>query len=388
MPIKRSHPPELLGVAEILDALGIDCIANGDEPIPYLAIPGNSGPRWLIPARSRASGQVLNAWRPYSISGQAKWLAVRITARAGILPFAGVVSSVEVSRAASLRWFERCAIQSRSGEMIILVGNPSPSRKLIAFLLDDAQGIAAVLKVGLTAEGGAKVIHEAEVLRKLEGHSWAPKVLSIHPDLGAAAQEYLPGALAVRRFQPEYLGLLCQLPRSGNVSNLVNLAQTLVTTLSPYREEWDKVAPDLLNRSLNCLDLDIDLPTLLVHGDFAPWNIRITPHSGLALVDWESANFAGLPGDDLLHFLFSNDRLFSGQRKGSPALRARPLGNQYLRQMNLDEKLWPRLAIAYLLHQLKADHDQCDPDFAFYALCQLAALVEATGPRACVRPTA
>ena len=33
------------------------------------------------------------------------------------------------------------------------------------------------------------------------------------------------------------------------------------------------------------------LPTALAHGDFAPWNIRVEPHTGnLALFDWEDSN--------------------------------------------------------------------------------------------------
>jgi hypothetical protein len=383
-----SHPPELLGVTEILDALGIDCSVAAEDPEPYFVIPGNCGPRWLIPAQSRASAPVLSAWRPYSISGRAKWLAIRIAARAGLLRFVGSVSSVAISRTGSLRWFERCAVQSRTGEIVILVGNPSPSRKLIVFLLDDAHRIAAVLKVGLTAAGGVNVLYEAEVLSKLERYSWAPKVLSVHPDQRAAAQEYVHGDLADRRFRPDYLNLLCHLPRSGSFMNLANLAQAMAKTLSPLKAELDAIAPDVLSRSLACLDLDIAVPTMLVHGDFTPWNIRITPESSYVLVDWESADFAGLPGHDLFHFQFSNDRLFSSRKGSSPTLRASSINAEYLRRMDLDAELLPRLAIAYLLHQLEVGCKHHASENAVYALRQLAVLVDALGIAVSVRPTA
>jgi hypothetical protein len=378
MPAKPFHPSEWLGVAEILAALGIDC-DGAEKPEHYLAIPGNSGPRWLIPARSQASAAVLSSWRPYSFSGRAKWLAIQMAARAGLLQLASSVSSVAISRVGSLRWFERCAVRSRTGEMVILVGNPSSSRKLIVFLLDDAHRIAAVLKIGVTAGGGASILHEAEVLGKLEGFSWAPKILSVHPDLRAAAQGYVHGGLAGRSFRPEYLNLLCQLPRSGSSLNLADLAGTVAKTLNPFKAELDKIAPYILSRSLASLDLDFDLPTLLVHGDFVPWNIRITPDSSCVLIDWEFADFAGLPGFDLFHFQFSNDRLFGSKRGSYSAIRASSACAQYLRRMDLDAKLLPRLVIAYLLDQLVAGFNHRGIEDATYTLRQLAELLDALG---------
>jgi hypothetical protein len=378
MPTEFSHPSELLGVSEILAALGIDC-DGAEKPEHYLAIPGNSGPRWLIPARSQACAAVLSSWRPYSFSGRAKWLAIRMAARAGLLHLSGSVSRVAISRAGSLRWFERCAVRSRTGEIVILVGNPSPSRKLIVFLLDDSHRIGAVLKVGLTAAGGVNVLHEAEVLGQLDQYSWAPKLLSVHLELRAASQEYVHGIPANREFRPDYLNLLCRLPRSGSSRNLANLADAMAKSLCPFRAELDKIAPNLLNRSLASLGLDIAVPTILMHGDFTPWNIRITPESGCVLVDWESASFAGLPGYDLFHFYFSDDRLFGSKKRGSPALRASSACKIYLRRMDLDAELAPRLAIAYLLNQLEPDLNHRGMEDAAYTLRQLAELVDPLG---------
>jgi len=45
------------------------------------------------------------------------------------------------------------------------------------------------------------------------------------------------------------------------------------------------------------------LPTVLEHGDLAPPNLLVTGHGGLAAIDWELAEPAGLPGHDLALFL-------------------------------------------------------------------------------------
>jgi len=379
MPPELPHSRDLLSVSEVLNALEIDCAAAG-EPETYLVVPGNSGPRWLIPAKSRASAQVLRTWRPYSISSKLKWLAVRTAARARILQLVPFVSSVTISRTASRRWLESCGITSRGAEMVILVGNPSPFRKLIVFLLDGAHRIVAVLKVGLTAGGGASVLHEAETLGKLGRCSWAPKILSVRPGLRAAAQEYVHGSMPDLRFRTEYLDLLCQFPRTGSSRNLADLAEAMASSLSPFRAEVDKIAPGLLGRSLNGLALDVDVPTLLVHGDFVPWNIRHSSGRGNVLVDWEWANFAGLPGHDLFQFHFSVDQRFSGRGGGYAAIRASSDCAEYFRGMDLDAELLPRLAIACLLDQLNIDCKHEDSGHRAYTLRQLAAVVDALGP--------
>jgi len=367
MATQLPHPSVEFSVPEILNALEIDGRGDDGEPEQYLVIPGNWGPRWLVPAQSRASATVLGSWRPYAISSQVKWSAIRIAARTGVLRLVGSVSSAGISRTGAMRWFERCRIQSQQGELVILVGNPSPDRKLIVFLLDDEHRIAAVLKVGLTQGGGLSVLREAETLKKLERYNWAPGVLTILPDLHAAAQEYVCGSTPNRRFRPEYMNLLCQMPQTGVSRNLVDVAGDLASRLSPFKDRMDQQAPYLLNRSLACLDLDIAVPTMLVHGDFAPWNIRKNPKAGYVLVDWEWADFAGLPAYDLLHFQFSENRLLGGGAGPYSAIRARSICREYFRRIELDEELSPRLAIAYLLDILGTEFDHRGSQYSAYA---------------------
>jgi hypothetical protein len=374
MATELTTPFEELGVQEILDALGLGCRGAGDEPRSYLVIPGNSGPRWLIPECSRASASVLSAWHPYDPSSRLKWLGLRMAARAGLLRLVPSVANVETSRSGALQWFERCGIQSLPGEMVVLVGNPSPDRKLVAFLLDEAHRTAAVLKVGLTEGGAASLLHEAEALGRLEQYGWAPRLLSVHPELRAAAQEYVEGKMPGRGFRPEYMEILCQLPRSGGCKSLADLAAEIAGRLSPFKARLDEMAPDLLDRALGWLDRNISVPTLLVHGDLAPWNMRNNPSRGFVLVDWEWAEFRGLPAYDLLHFQFNDDRLFGEKAGGYAAIRTRPICAEYFRRMDLDPELLPRLAAAYLLHQLESDFLRRGSHHTAYTLRQLTLL--------------
>lgn len=377
MPPQQSQPWEALRVSDILNALEPTPELVIEDPDRYLVIPGKNGPRWIIPAASRSSESVLRAWRPYSCTAQVKWFAIRMATRAGLVQLFPSVSSVTISRKSLLRWLERSGIAARAGEMVILVGSPSPYGKLIVFLLDETHNVAAVLKVGINSGGRASILREAEVLRQLEQYCWAPNILSVHPDIGAASQEYVHGTMAERAFRPAYLDLLCYLPQSGGSVNLGDFAHAMSTRLGPFADAMCKIAPDLLNRCLSCIDVNTSVPTMLVHGDFAPWNIRSTLRAGYVLVDWEWANFAGLPMHDLLHFEFGEDLIFGGRGGGYAAIRKKFLCTEYLTRMDLDPELLPQLVITYLLDQLDFDcKHQAPGATAAYLSRQLALVID------------
>jgi hypothetical protein len=369
------QPSDVLSIADILKALEIDRGAATEKPDLYVVVPGNSGPRWLIPATSPGAAAVLRAWRPYSLTGRVKWFVIRMAARAGITGLFPTVSSVTISRECSQRWFERCGIEALAKEMVIMVGNPHRDRKLTVFLLDAAYQIAAVLKVGLTPGGRLSVIREAEALRRLEPYHWAPDFLAALPDQGAAAQRFVPGNLPGNEFCPEYLDWLCKLPLSGASLNLSDVASAMEAKLRPFADELQKSAPDLVNRCLSCLDLDADMPTMLVHGDFAPWNIRQRPDGSYVYLDWEWASFTGLPAQDLLHYHFSKSRLLDNEDNGYAVIRNTPAFAEYLARMDIDTKFFSRLAIAYLLERLETCASYPDPAGTSYTLNQLRAVL-------------
>jgi hypothetical protein len=374
-------PPHVLGVEEVLQALEMNCAAD-EKADRYFVVPGKDGPRWLIPARSQASTSVLSSWRPYSFSSRIKWFVIQMAVRAKALHLVRNVSSVSASHRGMIQWLERCGIPAEGGGIVILVGNLSPDRKLIVFLLDGAHRIAAVLKVGLTVGGGLSILREAEVLGKLQNYRWVAKILSVESDRRAAAQEFIEGKMPNRGFRSAYMDLLCNFPTSGAFKSLAAVAADLANRLSPFKNKLDNLAPGLLDRCHTCLDRNIDVPTMLVHGDFSPWNLRDNPETGLVLVDWEWATFDGLPAQDLLHFQFSDDRLFGEKAGGYKAIRKSPICAEYFRRMNLDIELLPYLAIAYMLDQLDAHCNNRGPQYIPYALRQLAIIVASLDSKA------
>lgn len=61
--------------------------------------------------------------------------------------------------------------------------------------------------------------------------------------------------------------------------------------------------PALLDEARAILGGLGNLPAAIEHRDCSPWNVLITPEGEPVLLDWESAEPAGLPGLDLVYFL-------------------------------------------------------------------------------------
>jgi hypothetical protein len=89
----------------------------------------------------------------------------------------------------------------------------------------------------------------------------------------------------------------------------------------------------------------------LAHGDFAPWNIKVTPR-GWVVLDWEQGENPGVPGWDWFHFLIQSQRLvlhLSPEQLLSrlQELIASPLFQDYAKRARIDGMEWKLLA-AYL----------------------------------------
>lgn len=68
--------------------------------------------------------------------------------------------------------------------------------------------------------------------------------------------------------------------------------------------------PEMQNKMIGLADLEVMSP--VVHGDFAPWNIKINRSGEIKVLDWESGRVMGVPGWDALHFLTQRMLLVEG----------------------------------------------------------------------------
>jgi hypothetical protein len=337
-----------LDVNGVLTALGF--AANGDESgVCYTVIRGSDGPRWLIPDGSGMARAILAEWRPYGLATHFFWRGVRAAARLGALHLTPGTSRVRLPRDAGARLLHQFGMAGDADAPLILAGNPQATRKLLVFLESRERG-RVVIKAPLSAVAHASIGNEAEVLKRLNGGYGAPLFLSYQKDTGMAMQAYLAGRLGSRRCKPIYLRLLIELARTGETISLRGRGQTLREQMraQPRYGEW----PAPIEAALRLLEEDATLPAALVHGDFAPWNIREMPDGSCTLIDWEAAAWRGLPLHDLCHFFYMQTKLFSPRQLFYDRLAREGSWRAYLSELAIPSSLLPGLSAAFLLETL------------------------------------
>ena len=199
------------------------------ETATYVAVPGNGMARWLLPAASPEIGKVLASWAPYRLWSRVAWTAVCAASQLGRtaeLPGASVLE-IEGTRGAdweSLGW--------RGGEPpvpVIYLGTPGPKRKSVVHLVDRASGSCrAVVKVPLTDEAKAAVLHEAEVLQALasERYEHSPRLLYADWARAITTQSFVEGRPGSRKLTQEFWRLLGTLLLPGETTTLAEHAET------------------------------------------------------------------------------------------------------------------------------------------------------------------
>ncbi len=82
---------------------------------------------------------------------------------------------------------------------------------------------------------------------------------------------------------------------------LTQLLDRFVEIYQPTAEQHHFLEQQIAKLSL----CDTAIPLVFQHGDPGPWNMLVTPEGRVAVLDWEAAEAAGMPGWDLFYFMRS-----------------------------------------------------------------------------------
>jgi hypothetical protein len=381
----QDSPASGLGVEELLAVLGLPT-GERESAVPYTVIRGNQGPRWLLPNESRIARTILGEWRPYGLATHLLWRGLRAAARLGMLPLVPGTEQIRLPRACAAQLLGRFGFEAGAAPPVLLVGNTQSTRKLLVFLEAAGRG-NVVIKMPLTPLARASLGNEAEVLKRLNGERGAPRLLGYQLDTGAAMQEYLAGRMGWRRLKPDYLQLLLDLARRGETLTLRARARGLRERLEKCEVRGENT-PDpgasgesqaAVERALALLEEDTPLPAALVHGDFAPWNLRHLRDGRCALIDWESAEWTGLPLHDLCHFFSMQAKLFAPHALFSETLKRDGSWHRYCAALQIEPKFFRPLVAAFLLASLARAREWGVEESAGYYLEQLRRFLQAEG---------
>ena len=184
-------------------------------------------------------------------------------------------------------------------EFGILAGNPRSAGQRFLILVCDVDGRpTVVVKAGATREARLLVAAEASFLK--QAGTRVPGVPALLNHFGnsqveALALDYFPGE-SPRDTGPQklsdFLGLWVDETTTFKVEESETWQQLKAS--GSASKLLARIEPNLRGKSIHPVHF---------HGDFAPWNIRVSPAGEWTVLDWERGHLRGLPGWDWFHFV-------------------------------------------------------------------------------------
>jgi hypothetical protein len=183
-------------------------------------------------------------------------------------------------------------------DFAILAGNPNaPGRRFILLLFDAHDRPCAVVKAGTGPEAIRLLEREIAVLQHLPPAALGiPRLRSTHQGSGlhALALDYVQG----------------NAPQGGEchrmyevLASWIDTTQTIPLGEVPAWQRLSGACPDhpMLKSAQARLESTPFHP-VLHHGDFAPWNIKVTRDASWRVLDWERGELIGMPCWDWFHY--------------------------------------------------------------------------------------
>jgi len=235
----------------------------------------------------------------------------------------------------------------------VLAGNPAnDNQRFLALVFDANQKPVAVVKAGLSQAARALIEKEELFLKAVSQNTRSvPRLRAVFESarLRAVALDFFPGDSPRPRHERALPALL---------ASWVDAQRTLALSETP---DWARLgsafpANELLARVAMQLRGRI-VPATIQHGDFAPWNIKVSPSGAWTVLDWERGELAGLPGWDWFHYVIQTGILV--ERLPAPGLVQRVeslLGSAAFLQYGARAGIAGferELVLAYLLHAVE-----------------------------------
>jgi hypothetical protein len=269
-------------------------------------------------------------------------------------PGADFLSRVSSQADAASEWMQFLARQSGqpADQMrtpaIKFGGVAEKSSRLVLLLCDPGGYPVRVVKVGLNPQGRATTEREADLLTRLPvdviGCTGITGRFS-NAALSAFATAYFPGKSLANDVGIE--NLFHDWLNAGPPEPVKNLASWReLESVASSQRQWPALREALANHEVR---------STIYHGDFTPWNVRMTNLENICAFDWEHGHLKGIPAWDWFHFIVQTSILVkrhSPERVAAELeqLVRSPRFQKYAGDARISGIIEP-LLLAYLLHQ-------------------------------------
>lgn len=265
----------------------------------------------------------------------------------------GAVNAEAEASSALLQFFAEQSGQSASDlptPAIKFGGIAGKTSRVVVLLCDAAGRPIRVVKIGLNLEGRAATEREADILAQLPKATIGCTTLTGQiktNSLSAFATAYFPGQSLTNDVGIEKLfhaWLLADV--AVPLEELPNWKELDAAAIQNEPHVWAALRAALAGKKV--------CPTLY-HGDFTPWNVRMTNLENIQAFDWERGQLQGIPAWDWFHFIVQTAILV---KRHSPERVAAELDHfiqsarfqKYAQTAGISDLVEP-LLLAYLLHE-------------------------------------
>jgi hypothetical protein len=170
----------------------------------------------------------------------------------------------------------------------VLAGNPfAPGQRYIYLCMDVNGTPMYVVKVGFSPEAQQKIAAETAFLQAHGGRHLGIPLLLGSWNVTQSAGLVLPfvAGATPTRFEASLISVL---------TDWIGEEWVKMDDLPA----WRAVRASIQNRVVG----SVAVRPVHMHGDFAPWNIRVGAQGQWTVLDWERAQYPGVPGWDFFHY--------------------------------------------------------------------------------------
>lgn len=263
-------------------------------------------PWLLLPSAAAPARLALDLFQAQTLKARSAKHLMKLALRCGWFPCA---ESVTVARTGTQPW-ETFLHQLAGGidfpMLASLAGNPAVDGRRLVFLVFDSQNQPRwVVKVGSGERSVRLIDKEISILKSLPpGTPSVPIVRGELSQIGcrAFAMDFFPGTaprVQSNATPGSVLNQWIERHRETPLESLPALQQLAVLSRQEawFDSWWRRIAP-------------VNVHPVIMHGDFAPWNIRVKPSSvDWTVVDWERGDLTGVPTWDWFHFVIQPEIL-------------------------------------------------------------------------------
>ena len=288
--------------------------------------------RWLV-EKDASTICVLKEWRPYSNYRNFLWKILIIFKRLRLINLIPICNTKRLKISEEFLNFNKKLDLTKISIVYFLGRESHINRKATIFLINKIRKECDfVVKKALSEKSWKSLQNEYLVLKNLEDNKnkYSPKVFKLDIANKVIFQEFIKGQPTSLNLNNDHYYFLASLINKNKYINFKKLKFLINSFFESEikfsaKKEYIKDFENVLSLSI----WDKKIKSVRVHGDFAPWNLKIEfKTKNLKVFDWEDSMNSFLPFYDLLFYKLIIQKLLKKRIKIDI--------NKYLDALNLN----------------------------------------------------